>query len=48
MFVVTLALVTEHFLASESIKQTFILDITKKKTLVLPSWHPIKASMRRC
>lgn len=33
MFILILAFVTEHFLASESTKQTCILDITKKKKI---------------
>lgn len=45
-FFLTLAFVTEHFLASESIKQACILDITnKKKNLVLLSCYPVKAFM---
>lgn len=31
MFILTLAFVTEHFLASENVKQTCIFDITMKK-----------------
>lgn len=33
MFILTLAFVTEHFLASENVKQTCIFDITVKKKI---------------